>query len=254
VVDELEKGIRGLLPGDTGPVEWELPDRTMRSVDVTLKELYEKVLPPLDDELAQASSEFDTVDELRADINERILKLLEEKIEAQFRVDAVDELMKASKVEPAGLVIEVRTRELINAFLRQLDAQGIDPSAYLRMMGMTGPDLEKRLRAEAAHTIARELVLEGVADMLGIEISDDDIRNELSEEGESDEDIEEFMAAGGPDRVRLDLRLKRAVDRIASEVKPISQELASTRESIWTPGKEDDVDVEKKLWTPGDKE
>ena len=59
------------------------------------------------------------------------------------------------------------------------------------------------------------------------------------------------MAAGGADRVRPDIRLKRALDRVAAEVTPISQELASARESIWTPGKEESVAAEKKLWTPG---
>ena len=84
-------------------------------------------------------------------------------------------------------------------------------------------------------------MLEGVADKLGIEVSDDDIRADLREEGESDEDIEEFIAAGGADRVRPDLRLRRAVDRIAAEVTPISPELADARESIWTPGKEEEA-------------
>jgi trigger factor len=254
VVEELEKGIRDLLPGDTGQVAWGLSDNSTRYVTITLKDLYEKVLPPLDDGLARAVSEFDTLEELRANISERILGLLEEEAQARFRAAAVDALIKASKAEAAGLVVEMRTRDLINSFLRQLDARGIDPGGYLRMMGLSGADLEKTLRAEAAHTIVRELVLEGVADKLGIEVSDDDIRSDLRDEGESDEDIEEFMAAGGADRVRPDLRLKRAADRIAAEVKPISQELADTRESIWTPGKEADVPVEKKLWTPGDKE
>jgi trigger factor len=254
VVEEIEKGIRDLLPGETQQVAWGLDGDTTRYVTVTLNDLYEKVLPPQDDELARTASEFDTLDELRANITARILGLLEEEAEAQFRVAAVDELIKASKAEPAGLVVEVRTRELINAFLRQLDARGIDPSAYLRMMGLSGTDLEKRLRAEATYSIGRELVLEGVADKLGIEVSDDDIRSDLRDEGESDEDIEEFMVAGGADRVRLDLRLRRAADRIAAEVTPISQELANARESIWTPGKDDETVVEKKLWTPGDKE
>ncbi len=107
------------------------------------------------------------------------------------------------------------------------------------MMGLSGADLEQTLRAEAAQSVARELVLEAVADKLGIEVTDDDIRGELREQGESDEDIEEFIGGGGADRVRHDLRLKRAVDRIAGEVKPIAKELAAARESIWTPGKED---------------
>ncbi len=54
--------------------------------------------------------------------------------------------------------------------------------------------------------------------------------------------------------MRDDLRLKKAVDRVAAEVTPISQELANARESIWTPGKEEGGAAEKTLWTPGEKE
>jgi trigger factor len=255
LVDEIETTIRDLVPGESQQVAWELEDSSNRSATVTLKELYEKVLPPLDDDFARSASEFDKVDDLRGDIESRIRGLLEEEADGQFRAAAVDELMKASKVEPAGLVVEVRTRELMNAFLRQLEARGINPAAYLQMMGISGADLEQRLRAEAAHSIGRELVLEAVADKLGIEVTDDDIRSDLREQGETDEDIEEFIGAGGADRVRQDLRLKRAVDRVAAEVKPIAKELADARESIWTPDKEVRQAAEKKkLWTPGSKE
>jgi trigger factor len=251
LVEELEKGIRDLVPGDSEVVAWQGGDGSPRSAEVTLKELYEKVLPPLDDDFAHLASEFDKLDELRADVTERIRVLLEGEVENRFRSDAVDELIKATEVRPASLLVEMRTRDLINAFIRQLDASGIDPGAYLQAAGISGADLENRLRAEAANSIGRELVLEGVADKLGIQVSDDEIRSELKDEGESDEDIEEFMAAGGADRVRPDIRLKRALDRVAAEVTPISQELASARESIWTPGKEEGVAAEKKLWTPG---
>ena len=254
VVDEIEATIRDLVPGESQQIAWELDDSSNRSATVTLKELYEKVLPALDDDFARSASEFDKVDDLRGDIEGRIRKLLEEEADGHFRAAAVDELVKASKVEPAGLVVEVRTRELINAFLRQLESRGIEAGAYLQMVGLSGADLEQRLRAEAAHSIARELVLEAVADKLGIEVTDDDIRSDLREQGESEEDIEEFIGAGGADRVRQDLRLKRAVDRVAAEVKPIAKELADARESIWTPDKEVAPASEKKLWTPGSKD
>jgi trigger factor len=251
LLEEIEDGIRKLLPGDSQEVSWEIGDRTLRYALVTLKELYEKVLPPRDDEFARAASEFDTVDELRADVVERIRSLLEREVESRFRIDAVDELIRATQVVPASLVVEVRTRELLNAFIRQLESRGVDPGAYLRMMGITGADLEQRLRDEAAQSISRELVLEGVADKLGIEVTDDDIRTELRDEGEADDEIEEFIGAGGADRVRDDIRLRHAADRIAAEVKPISQELANARESIWTPGKEEAAAPEQKIWTPG---
>jgi trigger factor len=254
LVDEIEDKIRDLVPGESQQVAWELGDDSKRYATVTLKELYERVLPPLDDDFARSASEFDKVDELRGDIEGRIRGLLEDEADGQFRAAAVDELVKASKVEPAGLVVEVRTRELINAFIRQLESRGLDVGSYLKMIGLSGSDLEQTLRAEATQSIARELVLEAVADKLGIEVSDDDIRSDLREQGESDEDIEEFITAGGADRVRQDLRLKRAVDRVAEEVKPIAKELAAARESIWTPGKEEAPASETKLWTPGSKE
>ena len=186
LVDEIENSIRELLPGESRQVGWELPDASTRYATVTLKELYEKVLPPLDDDFACSASEFDKLDELRSNIEERIRTLLQQEADGQFRVDAVDELLKASKAEPAGLVVEVRTRELINAFIRQLESRGIDPASYLQMMGLTGAQLEASLRAEATRSIGRELVLEGVADKLGIEVTDDDIRADLRNEGESD--------------------------------------------------------------------
>ena len=252
LVDEIEGGIMRRLPGETTPVAWELGDGSTRGADVTLKELYEKVLPPLDDDLARATSEFDTLDELRGDIEGKIREQLEDDIEGEFRQTAVDALVKASSVEPAGLVVEVRTRELLNAFIRNFEARGIDAAAYLQATGVTPQVLEQRLREEARQSVARELVLEAVVDKLGIEVSDDDIREQLREQGEEEKDIEQFIEAGGADRVRDDLRMKKAVDRIAAEVKPIAPELAEARDAIWTPDKEAAAPgAETKLWTPG---
>ncbi len=196
LVEEVEQGIRDLASGESEEVVWGLPDGSTRSARVTLKQLFEKVLPPLDDDFARAASEFGTLAELHASIEERIRGLLEEEVESRFRSDAIDELVRASNVQPAELVVEVRTRELLNAFLRQLDARGIDPNTYLQMAGISGGELQRALRAEAMQSIGRELVLEGVADKLAIEVSDDDIRGELREGGESDEEIEEFLASG----------------------------------------------------------
>jgi len=254
LVDEIEAAVRGLLPGETREVRIGEGENAIATVQ--LKELHEKVLPPLDDEFAAAASEFETLGELRADIERRIREQLEDEEEGRFRQAAVDALVKATGVEPAALVVDMRTRELITSFIRNLESRGIDVGAYLQAAGVSGRELEQRLHAEAKQSIARELVLEAVADNLAIEVSDDDIRAQLREQGESDEDIEEFVEAGGADRVRQDLRLKQAVDRIAAEVKPIAPELAEARESLWTPGKgeageKEQQGAEKKLWTPG---
>jgi trigger factor len=251
LVAEIERGILGLEPGQSDSVEWGIAGGSTRQAAVTLKELYEKVLPPLDDELARTASEFDTLEALRADIAERLRTQLEDEAETRFRSDAVDELVKASQAEPAELLVEMRTRDVLNAFLNQLQARGIDPDTYLRMTGITGTELSLTLREEAMRSLGRELVLEGAADRMGIEVTDDDLRGELREEGESDEEIEEVLASELADRLRYDLRLRRAVDRIAAEVKPISAELAEARDRLWTPEKGTAPAGEKKLWTPG---
>jgi trigger factor len=252
-VDEIETRVRGLVAGESRNVEWELADGSTRSGTVTLKELHEKVLPPLDDELARSISEFDALDELRSDIETRILARLEEEANVRFRQAAVDELVKASNVDPEGLSVDMRTRELLQGFVRTLQQRGIDPNAYLQLTNTTAGELEDRLRNEAKQSIARELVLEAVADELNLEVTDDEIRAELREQGEEEEDIEVFFERGGAERVRPDLRMRKALDRIAAEVKPISPEQAEVRESLWTPDKEQ-AKTPKKLWTPGSKE
>jgi trigger factor len=253
LVEEIENGIRGLSAGENREIAYELADGTRRNATVSLKELKERVLPPLDDDLAKAASEFDTLDELRSEIEGRLKAQVEDELEGIFRAAVVDELVRATDFSPAGPLVELRTRELLNGLARSLQQRGVDANSYLELTGQSPDQLEQRLRVEASMSVARELVLEAVADKLGIEVTDDEIREELRAAGESDEDIEEFVEQGGADRVRDDIRLKRALDRVAAEVKPIAPELHEARESIWTPEKEQPAKTTK-LWTPGSKE
>jgi trigger factor len=250
LVEEIENGLRGLAPGESREIAYELADGTRRTATVALKELKERVLPPVDDALARATTEFDTLAELRADIEGRLRSQVEEEIEGRFRADAIDLLVQATRFDPAGPLVEARTRELLNGLARSLQARGIDANTYLQLTGQSPEVLEQRLRAEASLSVARELVLEAVADKLGLQVTDDEIRQELRDAGESEEDIEEFVARGGADNVRDDIRLKKALDRIAAEVKPIAPELHEAREAIWTPEKEQPAETPK-LWTPG---
>src|SRR5262245_38438992 len=259
ILDEIEQGIVGLGAGGSRDVSYELADGSRHRATVTVKDVREKVLPPLDDGLAQAASEFDTLDELRADVEGRIREQLDEEIESRFRAAAADELVRASKVEPGRLVVEARTRDLLNAFVRSLAARGIDTDTYFRVTGASPEALGERLRAEAAQSIARELVLEAVADQLELEVTDDELRAELVEAGEDEEDIDAFFVDGAADLVREGVRMRKALDRVAAEVTPISAEVAAeraqrdaARESIWTP--EQERPTGQTLWTPGSKE
>jgi trigger factor len=250
LVEEIENGVRGLSAGESRELSYELADGSRRKANVLVKEVRERVLPPLDDDLARSTSEFDTLDELRSEVTERLTGEVADELEGLFRAAAIDELVRATGFIARGPLVESRTRELLNGLARSLQARGIDAASYLQLTGQSPEQLEQRLYAEAALSVTRELVLEAVADQLELTVSDDEIRDELRDAGESDEDIEEFVAAGGADRVREDIRLKKALDRIAAEVKPIAPELAEARDAIWTPEKDQPAEPPK-LWTPG---
>ncbi len=258
LVDEIEQALVGARVGDTRTVTYELADDTTATVDVTVKAINEKLLPDVDDELARSASEFDTIEELREDIVERLRAQLEEEAEAAFRAAAVDELVRASDIRPAGPLVETRTRELLNAFVRSLSRRGISPEAYLAASGRSERDLVEQLYGEAALSVARELALEAVAERAGIEVSDEQVRELIREQAEAAGDDPEQVIAdvwehGQQEALREDLRLRAALDRLAAEVKPISLEQAEARERLWTPDKEKPKG-ETKLWTPGSKE
>jgi trigger factor len=253
MVDELEQTIVGMSPGETKEVDYELADETSSRVDVTLKDVKEKLLAPLDDNLARAVSEFDTLADLRADIEGRLLEQVEAEVESAFRAACADALVDAARVTPSGPLVDARANELLAGLLRSLERRGISAETYLAVTGLTPEQLRDQLRAEAVQSVARELVLDAVADQLGIEVSDEEIEAALREQGESDETVAEVMGSRLRDSIREDLRLRQALDRVAAEVKPIDVELAKAREKLWTPGQETAA-RETTLWTPGGKE
>src|SRR5262249_2951549 len=154
----------GANAGETKQVTYELVDDSKATVDVTLKSINEKVLPDVDDELARAASEFDTLAELRADIEARLREQIDVGIDAAFRAAAVDVLVNASRIEPAGPLVETRTRELLNGFVRSLARRGITPDVYFASTGASETALIAQLHGEATLSVARELALEALAD------------------------------------------------------------------------------------------
>jgi trigger factor len=258
LADELEAAIVGSAPGETKHATYALSDGSTASVDVTVREVQEKVLPEPDDDLAKAASEFDTLAELRVSIEATFREQLQAEIDAAFRAAAVDELVRASEVQPATTLVTSRASDLLTGFVRSLERRGMSVEAYLQATGGSAEELQRQMILEAAVSIARELALEALAERAGIEVSDDEVRAYLREEAENagedaDALIEDVWAHGQQESIREDLRLRAALDRLATDVKPIAPELADAREKLWTPDKEK-TEADTKLWTPGSKE
>jgi trigger factor len=258
LVEEIERALTGASAGETKEVGFESVDGSTAKATVEVKEIKEKVLPPLDDELARAASEFDTLEQLRADLEGRMREVLEEESETQYRAAAVDALVEASKVQVGGPLVEARTRELLNGLGRSLESRGISAETYFQLSGQTAEELVQRMSSEAALSVARELVLEAVADQLELEVTDSEIEDLIREQAElagdePGEAVRQVFDAGRQDVLRADLRLRKALDRVAAEAKRVPAEVARAREEIWTPEKET-PQTETKLWTPGSKE
>ena len=251
-VDEINQALVGMSAGETKTVDWS-DDGEHQRLELTLKDLKEKVLPPLDDELARSASEFDTLAELRADVEERLRGQVEAELDTEFRLATADALAEAARTKPAPALVDARAADLVRGLAASLENRGITLDTYLAITNRSPEELSDQLRAEAARSLARELVLESVADQLGIEVSDEEIASVLREQGESEETIEQVLLSPQKESIRDDLRLRQALDRVSGEVKRIPVELAHAREKLWTPDK-GAAAPDTKLWTPGSKE
>jgi trigger factor len=252
LLPELEEQLVGMNAGETKTLELDRPAETEPApVEVTMKEIKEKVLPPLDDELARSATEFDTLDELRADIEQRIREQLEAEADEAFRRATLDELVAASNVRVDGPVVDARTRTLLRELDGVLRRSGGSLDTYLQLSNEPAEELVARLREQAAASVAGEMLLEAAADQLGITVGDEDVDQSFRDRfDEGDKVIEQAREAGVYESEREAMRLARALDRIAGEVERIAPEQAAAREAIWTPDKEKPK-TETKLWTPG---
>jgi trigger factor len=248
--------IVGTSVGDTASATVELGDSKPTTVEVTVNEILEKVLPPLDDELALNASEFDTLEELEADIEDTLAEQLEAEIDVIFRERTLDALAEATTFERLEPIVEARARSLWQGLARSLDQRGISVESYLAASGRTPEDVDAQLRAEAEVTVKRELVLEALADELAVEISDDEVEEFVREESDDDaqgdwmEAVAQLRERDAFEKLRADLRFKKALDTVVDAVTPIPVELAEARDKLWTPEKENDTSS-RKIWTPG---
>jgi trigger factor len=259
LVEELDEALVGMRAGETKTVEVAVDEGETTDVELTLKDVKERVLPELDDELARAASEFDTLAELRNDIGRRLGEELEAELDAKFREDAVDALVDASSVDVPAEVVDRRAAELWSGLARSLGERGISTDTYLTMTGQTSEQVVGRLRAEAARAIQRELVLEALAEQLSLTVADGELETFVreqaaaAEEDDPDATVARLREHGAWERLRGDLRLRKALDELAASVQRIPADLAAAREKLWTPEKEKGGQGVN-IWTPGGEE
>jgi trigger factor len=223
--------------------------------EVEVKEVREKVLPELDDDFASEASEFDTLEELREDIREKVGAALESRAEEDFRIAAIDAAVNAATVDVPADLVTARASERWERMERQLAGRGMDPNTFLQMQGKTREELIEESKPDAERELKREAVVTAIAEAEEIEVSEEELIEALEHSAEHERTtpeklLERLRDNGRDSMVREDIRARKAIELVAEEAKPIPLEQAEAREQIWTPEKE--RESAGSLWTPGD--
>ncbi len=230
---------------------------------VKVKEVREKVLPELDDDFASDASEFDTLEELRADIREKVAAALGSRAEEDFRVAAIDAAVEEATVEIPVELATARATERWERMERQLAGRGMDPNQFLQMQGKTREELIEETKPDAEKELKREAVVTAIAEAEGIEVSEEEMVEALEHSAEheriSPEKLLERLRQSGRDSlIREDLQARKAIELVAEAAKPIPKEVADerqgkaeAREKLLAPEGEGKKDKAGGLWTPG---
>jgi trigger factor len=249
-----ERTITITFPGDYGAAE--LAGREAEFA-VTVNEVKEKRLPELDDDFA-VDAGFDTVDELRADIRDRLAKAEEARLDSAFRQAVLDSAVAAATIEVPDSLIEARARELWDSMLHQLSHQGINREMYLQISGREEDEVIEQGKPEAELELKREAVLAAVVEAEGISPSEDELLEALAQSAEHENTtpkklMQRLESAGRLDSLKADLSHRRALELLVEHAKPIPVEQAQAREKLWTPGKDEPAEQGSgaELWTPG---
>src|SRR3954470_9365058 len=157
LVPGFEEQLEGATAGEERTVTISFPDDYAATelagreaeFAVTVKEVKAKELPPLDDDLA-AEAGFDTLDELRADVRERLTEAQSSQIEAEFREAAVDSAVAAATIDVPDALVDARARELWDQMMHSLSHQGISKEMYLQIAGKDEEAIVAHNRASAA--------------------------------------------------------------------------------------------------------
>ena len=229
---------------------------------VTVKEVKEKRLPELDDDLAIEAGGFDTLAELREDVADRLREAQKDEIEREFREAAVDAVAELAHMEIPQELVHAKAHEMWGMTARRLASQGVDPARYLELTNKTEEELVTESEADAERSLRRESVLAAVVEAEGIEVTDDELMEALREASSqpgapeaSDKalrrSLKKAKERGTDEALREDIAMRKAVDVIVEHAKPIPVERAKAREGLWTPEKEAKGGGRQKIWTPG---
>jgi trigger factor len=248
LIEGFEEGLLGTAAGDAPTLELKFPEDYANaelagreaSFEIAVKQVKHKRLPELDEDFA-AELGFDSIEELREDLRERMLEADSQRVGAEFREAALDAAVAAARIDLPETLVQAKAQEMWERMVHSLAHRGISREAYLQISGRDEQTLIEELGPEAEQSLRRQAVIAAVIEAEKIEPSEEDLEQALAPSAEREgveieQAIERLRSSGRLEDVSEDLAARQAVELIAEHAKPISPERAEAREKLWTPG------------------
>ncbi|MCL2254064.1 MAG: trigger factor [Lachnospiraceae bacterium] len=188
-----------------------------------VKEIKEKELPELDDEFASEVSEFDTLDEYKADLKAKLIEGKEKANKEQKEDACIDAVINDSDIEIPEPMLETQKHRMVEEFTQNIRMQGLNLEQYFQYTGMDYKSMVEHMTPQADKRIRIQLVLEAVAAKEKLVASDEEYNNEIARMAESYEMevelLEEKINEDTKKRILKDLSVRKAVEFIVKNSK-----------------------------------
>ena len=189
---------------------------------VSVKEIKEKQLPELNDEFAQDVSDFDTLDEYKDDLKNKIADRKSREAKPKQEDEAIAKIIESSKMDIPDAMVDTQVNRMVEDFAQRLQQQGLSVEQYFQYTGMTADKIMEEMKPEAVKRIQSRLVLEAVVKAENIETSDEEFEAELKKMAEAYkmelDQIKEFMGDYEKKQIKEDLAIQKAIEVITGSV------------------------------------
>lgn len=225
-IDTFEDQIVGKNIGDefdvnvTFPEDYQASDLAGKPAvfKCKLNGIKETELPELDDEFASEVSEFDTLDEYKADLKATLQAKKEKAAKNEKEGLVVDKIIENASMEIPEPMIDMQKEQMMNEFAQQISYQGLSIDQYFQFTGMTKEKFLETATPEAERRIKSRLVLEAIAKTEDIQVSDDELNEELKKMADmyqmEIDKLTELVGESEKDAIKQDIAVQKAVDLV----------------------------------------
>lgn len=185
-----------------------------------IHEIKSKELPELDDDFAKDVSEFDTLDELKADLKKQIGERKTASANTDFENQLLEQVCDNMEVEIPECMFDQKCDEMIQDYAYRLQMQGIDLNTYLGYLGQTQEQFKAQFMDGAKQQVKTQIALDAIVEAEKLEATEDEINAEIDKlAAQYDMEADKIKAAVPQDQIAKDVTTKKAVDLIVNSAK-----------------------------------